>query len=290
LHRESILKILIFVILSYVFALIMDFMVMIFNLTAFTWGFLRMWSVTLSVAICLAIYGENISMNFKQFFTFSKKTLIYYLIAPLIVYGCLGIYIAIALPLGFFNFNVYVELIANAIRGTIASLTEEQVLNVATITAYSQIASGYIAAISINAFFALGEEIGWRGYLYRVLGFKPSLANIIIIGCLWGFWHSSAILLLGYNYTVNRYIGVVLFTLCAIALTYPHLLVSKETYSVVPAASLHGAINALWGLTVVASNLSIELKEILLGLGLLGIVSWTITSIALYTIYNIFKK
>uniref|UniRef100_A0A7C5XGS2 CPBP family intramembrane metalloprotease n=1 Tax=Ignisphaera aggregans TaxID=334771 RepID=A0A7C5XGS2_9CREN len=279
------LKILIFVALSYVFALIIDFIAIIFNSTAFIWGFLRMWSVTLSVVICLAIYGENIYMNFKQFFILSKKTFIYYLIAPLIVYGSLGIYIAIALPLGFFDFNAYVGVIANAIRSTIASLPEEQVLNLATITAYSQIASGYIAAISINAFFAIGEEIGWRGYLYRVLGFKPSLMNIIVIGCIWGFWHSSATLLLGYNYTVNRYIGVMLFTLYAMALTYPHLLVSKETGSVMPAASLHGAVNALWGLTIVASNLSIELREVLLGLGLLGIVSWIITSIVLYIIH-----
>jgi len=284
LYRESILKILIFVALSYVFALIIDFIATIFNLTAFVWGFLRMWSVALSVVICLAIYGEDISMNFKQFFILSKKTFIYYLIAPLIAYGSLGIYIAIALPLGFFDFNAYIEVIANAIRSTIASLTEEQVLNLATITAYSQIASGYIAAVSINAFFAIGEEIGWRGYLYRVLGFKTSLINTIVIGCVWGFWHSSAILLLGYNYTVNRYIGVVLFTLYAIALTYPHLLVSKETSSVIPAASLHGAVNALWGLTILASNLSIELREVLLGLGLLGIVSWIITSIVLYII------
>ncbi len=280
------LRITLFIVLSYIFAFTIDLIATISPLGSFIWGFVRMWSVTLSVALCMLIFREKLSIHFKRYLKISKKALVYYLVAPLIVYGALAIYIAIALPLNLFNFSVYIDIISTSLRSTLPSLSEEQIMNLATIAAYTQIISGYIAAISINAFFALGEEIGWRGYLYSVLGVKPTLLNTVAIGVLWGLWHSSAILLLGYNYSVNRVLGVLLFTLYAIVVSYPHLLITSAADSVIPASSLHGAVNALWGLTIVASNLSIELREVLLGLGVLGIATWIIVSIALYILLH----
>ncbi|MEM1915587.1 MAG: hypothetical protein QXG90_08130 [Candidatus Nezhaarchaeales archaeon] len=68
----------------------------------------------------------------------------------------------------------------------------------------------------------------------------------------------------------------------SIATTFPHLLLVTASGSVIPAASLHGAINALWGLTIAASNLPLEQREVLLGLGVLGIITWTIITVTLY--------
>src|SRR3989339_531621 len=52
-----------------------------------------------------------------------------------------------------------------------------------------------LAGATINAFFALGEEIGWRGLLlheWKHLGFwKCSL----LTGVIWGLWHLPLILL-----------------------------------------------------------------------------------------------
>lgn len=286
MDKNAILRVATFVALSYTMAFILDAIVLRFRLPtpiSTLWGFARMWSVALSVVVCLIIFREGVAVNFKRFLTLSKNVIVYYLVAPLIVYGALALYIAIALPLGLFDFSVYVEIIADALRHTVPTqMTEEQVMNIATVAAYIQILSGYIAAITINAFFALGEEIGWRGYLYSTLGLNPSVRNTVIVGALWGLWHSPAIILLGYNYAVNRYLGVLLFTLYAIALTYPHLLVTTATGGVIPASSLHGAVNALWGLTIVASNLPIEQRELILGLGLLGIATWAILCIVLY--------
>ena len=280
-----------FVALSYTLAFVIDIIALRSGLAAslrtgttpIVWGFARMWSVALSAVVCLVIYREGVAANLKRFLTVSRGVVKYYLIAPLIVYGALALYIAIALPLGFFNFNAYVETIVDTLRSAMpSSVSEEQITSIATVAAYVQIFSGYIAAITINAFYALGEEIGWRGYLYSTLGSRPSLRNTIIIGVLWGFWHTSAIVLLGFQYTVTRYLGVVLFTLYTIALSYPHLLVTTTTGSVIPAASLHGAVNAIWYITVLASNLPEEQRELFLGLGLLGIVTWTILSTILY--------
>ena len=243
------------------------------------WGIARMWSVALAVVI--ALWAEGRLRELKEIVGLSGRVLLPYFLAPLTVYGALGIYIALATPLGLFQFQAYIDAIANAIRQYPVQDAEA----LAKIAAYAQIAGAYIAAVTINAVAALGEEIGWRGYLFRRLGGEADLRNAVIIGAVWGLWHASAILLLGYNYYYNRWLGVPLFTAFTTALTYPLLLFAKASNSVLPAASLHGAVNALWPLTLAASYLSPEARELYLGIGALGIVTWALTSLTLYAVY-----
>lgn len=221
------------------------------------------------------------SVRNKKILKLSKKAVTWYLIAPITVYLALGIYLVIAIPLGLFDFNVYINMMAEIIKNQAPYIPGAQLITIATIAAYSQLLLGYVVAISINAFFALGEEIGWRGYLYNLLGSKPSLRNVVVIGVVWGLWHASATALLGHNYQVNRLLGIILFTLLTTAITFPHLLLVTLSDSVIPASALHGAFNALWGLTIVASSLPLEQKEVFLGLGVLGIATWTIASMVL---------
>jgi len=289
LNKDAIIKILVFTVLSYTVAFILDIAVAWFDFPVFLWGFMRMWSVTLSVLICLRLYGESISRSLKEYLGLSKNAVLLYLLSPILVYSALGLYVALASPMGLFNFNEYINIVADAIRKTNTSLSEEQIVSLATITAYMQLILAYPAALTINALFALGEEVGWRGYLYNLLGGNPSLKNTIIIGVLWGLWHASAIILLGHNYQVNRYLGVLLFTLLTTAFTYPHLLVTRVGKSVLPVASLHGAINALWNLTMVASSLPLREREVLGGLGAIGIATWLATSIAVYILLHVIK-
>ena len=82
-----VLKILTFVVLSYVIALVMDIAVLLFGLPGFLWGFARMWGVTLSVFICLVLYEESIPASFRKFLGFSKRSIILYFLAPLAVYA-----------------------------------------------------------------------------------------------------------------------------------------------------------------------------------------------------------
>lgn len=56
----------------------------------------------------------------------------------------------------------------------------------------------------------LGEEIGWRGFVQNELQKKYSpLMSAIIIGTLWGFWHTPLWLLSGYT-------GISLFKYCVL--------------------------------------------------------------------------
>lgn len=103
-------------------------------------------------------------------------------------------------------------------------------------------------------------------------------------------WHASATLLLGFNYRFIRVVGgLVLFPILTTLLTYPHLVLVKASESVLPAASIHGALNALWGLTLVASRLPPEGREAYLGLGVLGVTAWVLLDALLYLLKRWFE-
>ncbi|MEM3747479.1 MAG: hypothetical protein QXN67_08445 [Thermoproteota archaeon] len=81
-----------------------------------------------------------------------------------------------------------------------------------------------------------------------------------------------------------------LFTALTIFFTYPQLLLSDRVgKSVLPASSFHGAINAVWGLTVFATRLPRELGEIVLGIGFTGIASWMVVDVILHLTVKCFK-
>jgi len=115
-----------------------------------------------------------------------------------------------------------------------------------------------LAAI-FNGLFALGEEIGWRGWLLpslRPLGTWPAL---LISGAVWGFWHSPLILL-GYNFGQPNLLGVGL--MIGGCMLYGVLLgwLRLRTGSIWPAVFAHGAFNAAAGflLLVVAADTSAD--------------------------------
>lgn len=129
-----------------------------------------------------------------------------------------------------------------------------------------------VAAI-FNGIFALGEEIGWRGWLLpslRPLGTWPAL---LISGAVWGFWHSPLILL-GYNFGQPNLLGVALMIggcmIFGVLIGWLRL----RTGSIWPAVFAHGAFNAAAGflLLVVAANTSADP----VAASPLGWVSWIV--------------
>lgn len=281
--------------LSFVFALTVDLAALAFRdfSTAgavLTWGTLRMWSVALAVLSSMKVLGEDVRQGVRRYLRLSPRALAFYVAAPLIVYAALGVYVALAAPLKFFNFDVYVELIVNQLSGSPAYPTQ-RVEDLARTLAYSQFSTAFLAAVTINAALALGEELGWRGYLYDKLDGRPSWSNCALIGLMWGLWHAPATLLYGYNYSVHRVLGgFLLFPLLCIFLSYPHMVLVTASHSVLPAASLHGAVNALWSLTLIATNLPVEEREAYLGVGALGVVSWAILDSTLYLLFKLAAK
>ena len=56
-----------------------------------------------------------------------------------------------------------------------------------------------VASFSFNAFAALGEEVGWRGYLVPALLPLGRVRAMVLVGVIWAGWHAP-IILLGYDY------------------------------------------------------------------------------------------
>lgn len=103
----------------------------------------------------------------------------------------------------------------------------------------------------INTIPALGEELGWRGFLFpRLLALGPVPA-ILLSGVIWGAWHAPLILL-GYNYpTAPGWLGVLaMIGMCtAVGAIFGWLRIRSR--SVWPAALAHGAFNAAAGFGLV---------------------------------------
>jgi hypothetical protein len=245
------------------------------SLAAMVWGLLRMYAPTAATALCLHLEGRSIRESIKRYVNFSRRTIKHFLLTPLIVYLAFGIFLLLSAVLGVLSIEKFVRIAVKESGGLINE-------DFARILLIAQLIVGYPAAITINSIYALGEEIGWRGYLFDLMGRKDDLRSTVVIGFIWGLWHSTAIVLLGHNYPSIRAAGIPLFTILCIVFTAPMLRLTAISSSILPAVSLHGAINAIWGITLFVAfpgeMVPNSLDEIYGGLGLIGIFSWLITA------------
>ncbi len=102
----------------------------------------------------------------------------------------------------------------------------------------------FLAGSTINAVAAFGEELGWRGLLYKETAGAGFWRGSLLVGVLWGLWHAP-IILQGYNFPQHPVAGVFLFTLFTVGLSPLLGLVRLRTGSVLAASVSHGFINAI---------------------------------------------
>ncbi|MED5371879.1 MAG: type II CAAX endopeptidase family protein [Myxococcota bacterium] len=103
---------------------------------------------------------------------------------------------------------------------------------------------GVLGGATINAFFAAGEEMGWRGFLHRhlrPLGFWPSS---LLVGAMWGLWHAPVVLQ-GYNFPDNPTLGVGVMALWGMVTSPLFTWIRERTGSILGAAVMHGVFNGL---------------------------------------------
>ncbi len=113
----------------------------------------------------------------------------------------------------------------------------------------SQIVAALTIAPLINAPFALGEELGWRGFLLPRLmkaGLGPWPA-LVLSGVIWGVWHAPVIAQ-GHNYPDHPYLGVLLMIVFCTLLGIIFGWLQLSSGSVWVPTIAHGALNAIAGL------------------------------------------
>jgi len=143
----------------------------------------------------------------------------------------------------------------------------------------SGIVQGLLAGATINALVALGEELGWRWFLFKELlpiGFWKSQA---LIGLIWGIWHAP-IILRGHNYPQHPVPGV--FMMCLFCLLLSPIIgyIRLKAGSVLAAALMHGTLNGTAGIGLLflkgGNDLTVGIT------GVAGFIAMALANLAIY--------
>ncbi len=103
----------------------------------------------------------------------------------------------------------------------------------------------------LNLIPAMGEELGWRGWLLPKLLPLGVLPAILLSGVIWGLWHAPLVLL-GYNYPLAPgWLGVVMMCGMCILIGAVFSWLRLRAGSVWAPALAHGAFNAAAGFSIV---------------------------------------
>lgn len=107
----------------------------------------------------------------------------------------------------------------------------------------SGVTTGIVGSIG-----ALGEEIGWRTYLYPKLeSLMGPVGSVIVGGIIWGVWYYPAIYMghgFGTGYWGAPWSGFFVFTFSCVTRGALLYLLTKKTGSVWPAAIMHAVNNS----------------------------------------------
>lgn len=110
--------------------------------------------------------------------------------------------------------------------------------------------------------FALGEEIGWRGYLLPILLKLTSQRKAVLLhGVLWGLAHAPLIYF-GFNYGSDYqgapWTGILIMTLVCVILGTWLAYVTIRSESILPAVILHGASNVIGEMAALVSFMKVS--------------------------------
>ncbi len=102
----------------------------------------------------------------------------------------------------------------------------------------------YPVAIFLSCLTALGEEIGWRGFLVsrlrRLMGFTQVS---FLSGLIWAVWHMPLILFSGYNSGAPILYAALCFTIMVVGISFAFAWFRIKTGSVWTAMFLHAMHN-----------------------------------------------
>ncbi len=171
----------------------------------------------------------------------------------LLGYAALAIFVPIALvlvalpvgavlgvyPADFVNFSAFQQVLDEQAGAA------EFPMSTGTLIAL-QLATLPVAAF-VNLIPALGEELGWRGWLLPKLMPLGTLPALLISGVVWGIWHAPLILL-GYNYpNTPGWLALTAMVSMCILIGAVFGWLRLRSGSVWPAALAHAAFNGAGG-------------------------------------------
>ncbi len=98
--------------------------------------------------------------------------------------------------------------------------------------------------LAINLAFALGEELGWRGFLVPKLAEGLTFTRTALVsGIIWSSWHVPLIIFADYNGGTPTAYSIACFAVMVIGISFPLAWLRLRSGSVWPAAVLHASHN-----------------------------------------------
>ena len=152
------------------------------------------------------------------------------------------------------HFDLSGEYIAAGAGAEVLKQMEEQGLSYPLYVLITAVSTLTYAPL-INMLVALGEEIGWRGFLYPQLKAKIGHKKAWLLGgVIWGAWHWPLIWLIGYEYGAAAgnsagyigfpVVGMLLFCVITVGWGILHDWLYEKSGSIWVPSLFHGAINA----------------------------------------------
>ena len=248
-------------------------------------GAIYMLVPTVSVIIVKKlIFKEKLRNDLQISFKINKWFFGAWLIMPVVAFATLGI------SLLFPGVSYNPEMTGLAERFAVMSSPEQvaqmkvQMVTLPISPIWLILIGGMFAGITINGFFAFGEELGWRGFLlyqFRKMIFTKAS---VLIGFIWGVWHAPLILM-GHNYPDHPYFGVLMMVIWCILLTPIFMYITLKAKSVIAAAIIHGTMNATATISILPLSGG---NDLLTGItGLAGMISLVFVIACIY-IYDQF--
>jgi len=138
---------------------------------------------------------------------------------------------------------------------------------------------GLIAGFTVNAVAGFGEEIGWRGFLFRELLPMGFWKSSFLIGLIWGIWHMP-IIILGHNYPQHPYAGALMMIVWCVLLAPVFGYIRIKSRSVIAASILHGTLNGTAGLAIIVISGG---NDLLTGMtGLAGFIALAAVNLVIF--------
>lgn len=134
--------------------------------------------------------------------------------------------------------------------------------------------AGFIA----KAGRALGEEIGWRGFLVPELSKVTGFTGVgLVSGAMWAFWHYPEILYSNYNAGTPAWFALPCFTVMIVASGFIAAWLRLRSGSVWPAVIFHASLNMFIQLiftpmTTDTGNTAYLIDEFGIGLAITSVV------------------
>jgi len=100
-----------------------------------------------------------------------------------------------------------------------------------------------LVAPFLNIFIFIGEEVGWRGFLYPYLISVYGKKGLIYGGFIWGIWHTPMIYLYDLNFGPHHHLGLIFMIIFCILSGIILQFIYFKSRSIYSVALMHGMLN-----------------------------------------------